>query len=107
MKNELRTVLGACVVALALGACGSDDSLSGKYAAEQDGMSMVINFVDDTKATFAMGPSGQEEAVDCTYEEGETMISLNCIGSSGIALTRVDGGLEANMGGTMVRYKKQ
>ena len=54
-----------------------------------------------------MGESDGGFTVDCAYEAGETLIMLNCVGSSGISLTRVDGGLEANMGGMLVNYKKQ
>lgn len=92
---------------IALSACSADDSLSGKYVADFEGGKMVINFIDESKATFTMGETEDGPTVDCTYQAGETLISLNCEGSSGISITRVDGGLEANMGGMLVNYKKQ
>ncbi len=92
---------------IALSACSADDSLSGKYVADFEGGKMVINFIDDSKATFTMGETEGGPTVDCTYQAGETLISLNCEGSSGISITRVDGGLEANMGGMLVNYRKQ
>ena len=95
------------VAGIALTACSADDSLSGKYVAEFEGGQMVINFIDESKATFTMGENDQGATVDCTYQAGETLIMLNCVGSSGISITRVDGGLEANMGGMLVNYKKQ
>jgi hypothetical protein len=91
-----------------LAACGGrDSSLSGRYVAESQGVIMEFNFLGDGKATFAMSEDGKGEPVDCTYQAGENLISVSCFGSSGISLTRVDGGLEANMGGDIVRYKKR
>ncbi len=107
MRKEYRALAFICVAGTALTACSADDSLSGKYAADFEGERMVINFIDDSKATFTMGESDGGFTVDCAYEAGETLIMLNCVGSSGISLTRVDGGLEANMGGMLVNYKKQ
>lgn len=54
-----------------------------------------------------MGAGEDGPPVDCTYQVAETLITLSCFGSSGISLTRVDGGLEANMGGMLVRYHRQ
>ena len=99
---------GALTVAAMAVACGGGSSaLSGRYVGEVEGTTMEFNFLGDGKATFGMSAGGSMERVDCTYQEGETLISVNCVGSSGISLTRVDGGLEANMGGVLVRYKKQ
>jgi hypothetical protein len=107
MTATSRALVGLCVAGLALGACSDSGSLSGKYVADFEGGKMVINFIDASKATFTMGGDGDGPTLDCTYDKGETLITLNCPGSSGISLTRVDGGLEANMGGMLVRYKKQ
>ncbi len=95
------------VVAGAAVACGDSSELSGRYVGQVEGMTMEFNFLEDGKATFGMSGGGPMERVDCTYQTGETLISVNCVGSSGISLTRVDDGLEANMGGVLVRYKKQ
>ena len=105
-RTRAAAILATAVVA-SLTACSSDDSLSGKYVADFEGGIMVINFIDDSKATFTMGESDDGPTVDCTYQVGETLINLNCVGSSGISLTRVEGGLEANMGGMLVNYRKQ
>lgn len=107
MKIKYRPLVFFGVAGIALSACSDDGSLSGKYVADVEGTQMVINFIDDSKATFAMGGGDDGSTMDCTYQAGETLITLNCVGSSGISITRVDGGLEANMGGMLVRYKKQ
>lgn len=107
MRIRLSVLAGVAVSGVALNACSNDGSLSGKYVADQDGARMVIDFIDSNRATFSVGAGEEGSAVDCTYQVGETLITLNCMGSSGISLTRVDGGLEANMGGMLVRYKKQ
>ena len=50
----------------------------------------------------------RQPPLDCTYESGEATIMVNCIGSSGFSLTRLDNGdLEGNMGGTLVRHEKR
>jgi hypothetical protein len=100
-------LVGLGVVGIALSACGGDGSLAGKYVADFEGEQMVIHFIDESKATFSMGGGEDGFVSDCTYQAGETLISLSCFGSSGISLTRVDGGLEADMDGMLVRYKKQ
>ena len=100
-------LMALVLLVVSVAGCGGGGSLSGKYAADFEGERMVINFIDDSKATFTMGESDGGFTVDCAYEAGETLIMLNCVGSSGISLTRVDGGLEANMGGMLVNYKKQ
>lgn len=110
--RELMATGARALVALmmvgALAACGgSDSSLSGRYVAELEGNTMEFNFLGDGKATFGMTENGETEQVDCTYQAGETLISVSCLGSSGISMTRVDGGLEADMGGIVVRYKKR
>jgi len=107
MNKVLRACAALGVSALGLSACGDDSSLSGRYVADFQGETMEINFIDDGKATFGMMADGEGETVDCTYQVGETMITLSCFGSSGITLTRVDGGLEANMSGVLVHYKKR
>lgn len=107
MKTRPSLRAAVAVVGVALTACSDDGSLSGRYVAEQDGVRMVIDFIDGSRATFSMGPGEDGPPVDCTYQVGETLINLSCFGSSGISLTRVDGGLEANMGGMLVRYRKQ
>lgn len=104
-KSRALVVLG--IAGIALGGCGDSKSLSGRYVADFEGSQMVINFMDDSKATFSVGEGSDSPTMDCTYQAGESLITLNCVGSSGISLTRVDGGLEANMGGMLVRYKKQ
>ena len=73
-----------CVAGTALNACSADDSPSGKYAADFEGERMVINFIDDSKATFTLGESDGGFTVDCAYEAGESLIMLNCVGSSAI-----------------------
>ncbi len=57
MKKKYRALAFICVAGTALTACSADDSLSGKYAADFEGERMVINFIDDSKATFTMGES--------------------------------------------------
>lgn len=102
MATTVRALVAVMVVG-ALAACGGNSSLSGRYVADFQGTTLEFNFLNDGKATFSMGG----EQVDCTYQDGDALISVNCFGSSGITLTRVDGGLEANMGGVLVRYKKR
>lgn len=111
MRHLMATAARALVALMmggAVAACGgSDSALSGRYVAELEGTTMEFNFLGDGKATFGMVENGKLVPVDCTYQAGETLISVSCFGSSGISLTRVDGGLEANMGGVLVRYKKR
>ncbi|MBL8201758.1 MAG: hypothetical protein JNK40_12360 [Chromatiales bacterium] len=111
MRQQMATAaraLVALMMAGGLAGCGGpDSSLSGRYVAELEGSTMEFNFLGDGKATFAMTEDGEGEPVDCAYEAGENLIAVSCFGSSGISLTRVDGGLEADMGGVIVRYKKR
>ncbi|MCB1625595.1 MAG: hypothetical protein KDI32_13465 [Pseudomonadales bacterium] len=107
MNMNLRTLFSLGVASIALAACGDSRSLSGTYVGDVMGTQMAIHFIDDSKATFGPSAAGENATVDCTYQEGDKLITLNCLGSSGITLTRADGGLEANMGGLVVHYKKQ
>lgn len=107
MKTISCALITFGMAVIALSACSDGGSLSGRYVASFQGEEMAINFIDDSKAIFSMAGGGADESVDCTYEAGEKLISLQCFGSSGISLTRIDGGLEADMGGVVVRYKKQ
>lgn len=109
--NRMQRACGALgVVSCGLTGCSDtvSSSPSGLYVADMQGSSsMEINFLDGGKATFGMTEGGQDETVDCTYQAGETLITLSCYGSSGMTLTRVKGGLEADMGGVLVRYQKR
>lgn len=107
MNLKIRELIGISVAGIALSACGDSKSLSGEYVGDVMGSQMVINFIDDSKATFNTDGDDDSTSLDCTYQVGETLITLSCFGSSGISLTRVDGGLEANMGGMLVRYTKR
>jgi len=71
-------------------------------------MEMAIDFRKDDKAILTISEDGNGEDMECTYESGEQRISVNCFGSSGISMTRLDGGdLEGDMDGMIVRYKKR
>ncbi|MCL4721682.1 MAG: hypothetical protein KJ041_06940 [Gammaproteobacteria bacterium] len=109
MNRMQRACCTLGVVSCGLTGCSdtASSSPSGLYVAEMQGDSMEINFLDEGKATFGMTEGGLGETVDCTYQAGETLITLSCYGSSGITLTRVKGGLEADMGGVLVRYQKR
>lgn len=111
MKNSLRVLGMSGAVLAVLAACGGGSAVSGLYVAEipEVGMGMELDFHGDGKATFTMTDGGDNrQDMDCTYEEGEARIAVKCFGSSGIFLTRLDDGdLEGDMGGTIVRYKKQ
>jgi hypothetical protein len=83
--------------------------LSGRYAGEMSeiGIGMEVDFRKDGEAVLTMIEGGERIDMECTYQSGESRIALKCFGSSGISLTRLDGGdLEADMDGVIVRLKK-
>ena len=88
-------------------ACSDDSSVSGRYVADFQGNGMELDFRDDTNVIFTVTEGGHTEKMDCTYTSGETRISVNCFGSSGISITRAGRDLEADMGGVIVRYTKR
>ncbi len=94
-----------------MAACGGGGTggVSGKYAGQLPGGggSMTFDFQGDGKATMSVGEGGNSVSLDCTWQKGEKTIAVSCPGSSGITMTPLDGGdLEANMGGTIVRFEK-
>jgi hypothetical protein len=112
MKTIIRIlgIAGASLIGLA--ACGGSSAVSGRYVAEvREGgmeMNMELDFQKDGKATLTMVEGDNRQDMDCTYETGERRISVNCFGSSGISLTRLDDGdLEGDMDGMIVRYEKR
>jgi len=110
MGTSLRSLGLAGAALIGLAACGDGSAVSGRYVAELpgSGLEMELDFQDDGKATFTMIEGGDRHDMECTYESGEQRISVSCFGSSGISLTRLDGGdLEGDMDGAIVRYKKR
>jgi len=110
MKNPLRVCGAACAAMLVMTACGSSSgSVSGRYAGTLPGGGgdMAFDFHGDGKATMSVGAGGNSVGLECTWQKGEKSIAVSCPGSSGISMTPLDGGdLEANMGGTIVRFEK-
>ena len=85
-------------------------SLAGRYVGEMPdiGMTMEVDFRKDGVAVLTFVEGGQGTDMDCTYQSGESRIALSCFGSSGISLTRLNGGdLEGDLDGTIVRLKKR
>jgi len=110
MRTILKILGPAGAALIGLTACGDNSTVSGRYVAEiqGSGMKMELNFHEEGKATLTMSEDGNGEDMECAYESGEKRIAVNCFGSSGISLTRLDDGdLEGDMGGTIVRYKKR
>lgn len=110
MTSSLRICGVACTALLGVVACGTgSSSVAGQYAGKLPGGGgdMAFDFHGDGKATMTMGDGGSGVSLDCTWEKGEKTIAVSCPGSSGISMTPLDGGgLEANMGGTIVRFEK-
>jgi hypothetical protein len=111
MKGSLRILVVASAVLTGIAACsgGGAGGVSGRYVGNLpgEGGEMAFDFHGDGKATMSVGEGGNGVDLDCTWEKGEKRIAVSCPGSSGISMTALDGGdLEADMGGTIVRFKK-
>ena len=119
-KTMTLMITGAALIGLA--ACGGDTgsntgsaasgggSLAGRYAGDLPdlGVTMEIDFRKDGGAVLTFVEGGQGTDMDCTYQSGESRIALSCFGSSGISLTRLNGGdLEGDIDGEIVRFKKR
>lgn len=107
MKTIIQYLSFTVIMFFGLMACSDDTSLSGRYVSEIEGNSMAFDFRDDSNVTFSMTEGGQTENADCTYTSSETRISVSCVGSSGISLTRVGKDLDGDMGGVILRFKKR
>jgi hypothetical protein len=72
------------------------------------GMNMELDFSSDGNAVLTMIEGGNRyEGMECTYQSGEARIAVSCFGSSGISLTRLEGGdLEGDLDGMIVRFRK-
>lgn len=110
MKTPVRFCGVACASVMLMTACGgSPGGVSGRYEGNlPGGMGHVaFDFQGEGKATMSVGEGGNGVSLDCTWQKGEKTIAVGCPGSSGITMTPLDGGdLEANMGGTIVRFEK-
>ena len=110
MKTSLRTCIAASAAVLVMTACGSSSGgVSGRYEGDLPGGMghMAFDFHGEGKATMNVGDDGNSTSLDCTWQQGEKSIAVSCPGSSGISMMPLDGGdLEANMGGTIVRFEK-
>lgn len=119
MKTGMRILMlgGAALVASAgcsgggeTAKSGGGGALSGRYVGEAPdlGMSMELDLRNDGDGVLTMVTDNERTAFECTYQSGESTIALSCLGSSGITLTRLDGGdLEGNLDGTIVRFEKR
>jgi len=106
-----------CFAVLVLAGCSGESSgaPSGRYVAELadselgTGLKMHLEFKSDGTAVLEMEEDGRRiPFLDCTYTSGEVRIALSCLGSSGISLTRLQGGdLEGDLDGAILRYRKQ
>jgi hypothetical protein len=111
MKTTIQKLGIASVSLWTLCACGGGSGVSGVYVAEipNAGYGFELDFQGDGKGTITMVAGDERQPpLDCTYTSGEATIMVNCIGSSGFSLTKLDNGdLEGSMGGTLVRYEKR
>ena len=118
MNAKFRILAVACIALLGIAACGNDNSsasgskggsIVGKYVGQvpELGVQLEIQLQKDNKGILTFDTGNTRTDMDCTYDAGEKQIALNCLGSSGITLTKLDNGdMEGNMDGTIVHFKK-